>query len=310
VSIITETNIPHKENISYFGNGNDEAHMVYNFALPPLVLHTFYTKDTARLTEWAESLKPLSGTTAYFNFLDSHDGIGLMGVKDILSHSEIKFITQRAREHGGYISYKTDKDGLEVPYEINITWFNALCRENGTVHIHRQIKKFIASRAIALVLQGVPGIYLHSFFGTNNDIDATSCPVSKREVNRKVLDYNTLTKAIDDPDTLTSKIIHKLNALITIRTKQSSFHPNGAQDILKIQPEIFVVLRISPDRDQRILSLINVTDDEIQVTIPMKTVNIFKQEWYDLVSQDMHSFKDNNISIKLKSYDVVWLEPQ
>ena len=310
VSIITETNIPHKENISYFGNGNDEAHMVYNFALPPLVLHTFYTKDTARLTEWAESLKPLSGTTAYFNFLDSHDGIGLMGVKDILSHSEIKFITQRAREHGGYISYKTDKDGLEVPYEINITWFNALCRENGTVHIHRQIKKFIASRAIALVLQGVPGIYLHSFFGTNNDIDATSCPVSKREVNRKVLDYNTLTKAIDDPDTLTSKIIHKLNALITIRTKQSSFHPNGAQDILKIQPEIFAVLRTSPDKNQRILSLINVTDDEIQVTIPMKTVNIFKQEWYDLVSQDMHSFKDNNISIKLKPYDVVWLEPQ
>jgi glycosidase len=310
VSIVSETNIPHKDNISYFGNGNDEAHMVYNFALPPLVLHTFYTKDTARLTEWAESLKPLSGTTAYFNFLDSHDGIGLMAIKDILSHSEIKFITQRAREHGGYISYKTDKDGLEVPYEINITWFNALCREDGTVHIHRQIKKFIASRAIALVLQGVPGIYLHSFFGTNNDIDATSCPVSKREVNRKVLDYNTLTKAIDDPDTLTSKIIHKLNALITIRTKQSSFHPNGAQDILKIQPEIFIVLRISPDRDQRILSLINVTDDEIQVTIPMKTVNIFKQEWYDLVSQDMHSFKDNNISIKLKPYDVVWLEPQ
>ena len=310
VSIITETNIPHEDNISYFGNGSDEAHMVYNFALPPLVLHTFYTKDTTRLNEWAESLKPPSETTAYFNFLDSHDGVGLMAVKDLLSHDEIQFIIRRAREHGGYISYKTDKDGQEVPYEINITWFNALCREDGTPHTDLQVDKFIASRAMALALQGVPGIYLHSFFGTRNDIDAVSCPISKREVNRKALDYNTLTKAIDDPDTLTSKIIRKLNSIISLRTKQSAFHPNGAQKILKVKPEIFAVLRTSPNEDQHILSLINITDDEIQIAIPLKEVQIFKQGWYDLIRQDKHTFEDENISLTLKPYDVVWLEPQ
>ena len=310
VSIITETNIPHEDNISYFGNGSDEAHMVYNFALPPLVLHTFYTKDTTRLNEWAESLKPVSETTSYFNFLDSHDGVGLMAVKDLLSHDEIQFIIRRAREHGGYISYKTDKDGQEVPYEINITWFNALCREDGTPHTDLQVDKFIASRAMALALQGVPGIYLHSFFGTRNDIDVVSCPISKREVNRKALDYNTLTKAIDDPDTLTSKIIRKLNSIISLRTKQSAFHPNGAQKILKVKPEIFAVLRTSPNEDQHILSLINITDDEIQVAIPLKEVQVLKQEWYDLISQDKHTFKDENISLTLKPYDIVWLEPQ
>ncbi len=310
VSIITETNIPHEDNISYFGNGSDEAHMVYNFALPPLVLHTFYTKDTTRLNEWAESLKPPSETTAYFNFLDSHDGVGLMAVKDLLSHDEIQFIIRRAREHGGYISYKTDKDGQEVPYEINITWFNALCREDGTPHTDLQVDIFIASRAMALALQGVPGIYLHSFFGTRNDIDVVSCPISKREVNRKALDYNTLTKAIDDPDTLTSKIIRKLNSIISLRTKQSAFHPNGAQKILKVKPEIFAVLRTSPNEDQHILSLINITDDEIQIAIPLREVQVLKQEWYDLISQDKHTFKDENISLTLKPYDIVWLEPQ
>ncbi len=310
VSIITETNIPHEDNISYFGNGSDEAHMVYNFALPPLVLHTFYTKDTTRLNEWAESLKPPSETTAYFNFLDSHDGVGLMAVKDLLSHDEIQFIIRRAREHGGYISYKTDKDGQEVPYEINITWFNALCREDGTPHTDLQVDIFIASRAMALALQGVPGIYLHSFFGTRNDIDVVSCPISKREVNRKALDYNTLTKAIDDPDTLTSKIIRKLNSIISLRTKQSAFHPNGAQKILKVRPEIFALLRTSPNEDQHILSLINITDDEIQIAIPLKEVQVLKQEWYDLISQDKHTFKDENISLTLKPYDIVWLEPQ
>ncbi len=310
VALISETNIPHNENISYFGNGNDEAHMVYNFALPPLVLHTFYTKDSTTLSDWAVTLKPASETTSFFNFLDSHDGIGLMAIKDILADEETKFIIQRAREHGGYISYKTDKDGKEVPYEINITWFSALNREDDTGGIDHQVKKFIASRAIALTLQGVPGIYLHSFFGTKIDRDAACCPLSKREVNRTEIDYNTLIESLENPHTLTSKIIHKLNALIAIRTKQSAFHPNGSQDILKIKPEIFAVLRTSPDESQNILSLINVTDDEIQVTIPMKTVNILKQKWYDLISQDIYTFKEEEISLTLKPYDVVWLEPQ
>ena len=310
VALISETNIPHKENISYFGNGNDEAHMVYNFALPPLVLHTFYTKDSTVLSDWAESLKPASETTAFFNFLDSHDGIGLMAIKDILTDEETKFIIQRAREHGGYISYKTDKDGKEVPYEINITWFSALNREDGTGHLELQIKKFIASRTIALVLQGVPGIYLHSFFGTKIDAEAEFCHISKREVNRTEIDYNTIVETLEDPNTLTSQIIHKLNALITIRTKQSAFHPNGSQNILKIQPEIFAVLRTSPDKNQHILSLVNVTDDEIQVTIPMNRVNIFKQKWYNLISQDIHSYKNNNIALTLKPYGIAWLEPQ
>jgi sucrose phosphorylase len=310
VALISETNIPHNENISYFGNGNDEAHMVYNFALPPLVLHTFYTKDSTILSDWAVALKPASETTVFFNFLDSHDGIGLMAIKDILTHEETDFIIQRAREHGGYISYKTDKDGNEIPYEINITWFSALNREDGTGHLERQIKKFIASRAIALVLQGVPGIYLHSFFGTKIDRDAAYCPISKREVNRTEIDYSTLIETLEDPHTLTSKIIHKLNALITIRTKQSAFHPNATQYVLKFKPEIFAVLRTSPNGNQHILSLINVTADEIKVTIPMKTVNIFKQEWYDLISQNMYTFKDESISLTLKPFDVSWLEPQ
>jgi sucrose phosphorylase len=129
-------------------------------------------------------------------------------------------------------------------------------------------------------------------------------------VNRKALDYNTLTKAIDDPDTLTSKIIRKLNSIISLRTKQSAFHPNGAQKILKVKPEIFAVLRTSPNEDQHILSLINITDDEIQIAIPLREVQVLKQEWYDLISQDKHTFKDENISLTLKPYDIVWLEPQ
>ncbi len=310
VAIITETNIPHKDNISYFGSGKDEAHMVYNFALPPLVLYSFYSKDTTKLTEWATNLNPSSESTTFFNFLDSHDGIGLMAVRDILTNEEIKFTIKRAREHGGFISYKTDKEGKEVPYEINITWFSALNRSDDTDDSGYQIKKFIASRVIALALQGVPGIYLHSFFGTQNDIDAVIETGINREINRKVINYKSLVEALENTDTLTSKIINRLNSLIIIRTKQSAFHPNGTQTLLKIMPEIFAVLRTSPDEDQHILSLVNVTDKRCNMTIPMKTLCIFRHEWYDLIGQKKHVFKEQSVTLTLEPYDVVWLEPQ
>jgi len=105
-AVLTETNVPHKENVSYFGNGHDEAQMVYNFALPPLVLHTFYREDATALSRWAENLKYISNSTTFLNMLDTHDGIGLMGVKDILPEEDIDFIIQTAREHGAFVSYK------------------------------------------------------------------------------------------------------------------------------------------------------------------------------------------------------------
>ena len=310
VTIITETNVPHKENISYFGNGNDEAHMVYNFALPPLTLYTFYTGDTTRLSDWATNLKPVSELTTYFNFLDSHDGVGVMAVKDILPDEEINFLIEKAREHGAYISYKTDKDGDEVPYELNITWFSALCKEEDTVDVDIQIRKFIASRAIALVLQGVPGIYLHGFFGTKNDLNQMINVDAKRDINRTIVNYTSLVDALDDPDTLIAKISDNMKDIISIRTMQKAFHPNGAQSILKIKPEIFSLLRTSPQKDQQILSLINVTCDQCRISIPMETINIFNKEWYSLIDQKKYTFTEGILSLTLEPYDVVWLEPQ
>lgn len=159
VALITETNVPHHENISYFGDGSDEAQMVYNFALPPLVLHAFYRQDAGELSQWADSLTLVSPQVTFFNFLDSHDGIGLMGVKDILEPGEVEFIIERAKAHGGLISYKSGQGGSREPYEINITWYSALNNQRDLVSEDEafQVKRFVASRVIALVIQGCPG---------------------------------------------------------------------------------------------------------------------------------------------------------
>ncbi len=309
VAIITETNVPHEENISYFGNGTDEAHMVYNFALPPLVLQTFYTEDCSALAKWASTMETGSPTTTYFNFLDSHDGIGLMGVKDILSREAIDRMIQRAQEHGGLISYKTASDGTDEPYEINITWFSALNREESDEDIAFQVKRFVASRILALVLQGVPGIYLHSMIGTQNDIDAIMKGKSKREINRTVMDAAAIYEALEDPLSKISRINREFGRLITVRTKQRAFHPNGNQKVIMLSPDIFTVLRTSPECDQHILTMINVTNRVCHFEIPLGEIGIEEIHWRDLVSDVEWMAENDTLYITLHPYDVLWLTP-
>ncbi len=308
-ALITETNVPHNENISYFGNGHDEAQMVYNFALPPLVLHTFYTEDATAITQWAQKLENISDTTTFFNFLDSHDGIGLMGVKGILNKEEIDFVVEKAKEHGGFISYKTGENGTEEPYEINITWFSALNGEDGEEDdIAFQVKRFVASRIIGLVLQGVPGIYLHSLIGSSNDIKAVLATKSKRAINRTVIDGKAINKALKDPFSKISRINREFGRLISIRTKERAFHPNGVQHVLQICPEIFSVLRLSPEEDEQILCLINVTNNVCSIEVPLSELNTDQIMWIDLVSDMEWMADEQKLFLKLNPYGLSWLK--
>lgn len=309
VALITETNVPHEENISYFGNGHDEAQMVYNFALPPLVLFSFYSEDTSALSRWAMRLEKVSDTATYFNFLDSHDGIGLMAVKNILSKEEIGLIIGRAQENGGYISYKTGEDGIEEPYEINITWFSALNSEEGDEDIPFQIKRFVASRVIALVLQGVPGIYLHGLIGTRNDIESVLATGSKRDINRTTIDSTAFNKTLESPLSKLSRINRELNRLITIRTQQSAFHPNGGQKIFMISPHVFTALRTSSKGDQNILTLTNVSNNVCKFEVALHDVGIDETRWYDLVSGMEWMAENSKLYITMQPYDTIWLEP-
>jgi len=308
VALITETNVPHEENISYFGNGRDEAQMIYNFALPPLVLHTFYAQDTTAISKWADGLDKISDTATFFNFLDSHDGIGLMGVKNILSPAQIAFVTEKAQKHGGLISYKAGQGGNQEPYEINITWFSALNKEDED-DIAFQVKRFVASRIIGLVLRGVPGIYLHSLIGTRNDIDSVLHTHSNRDINRTVIDHEAITKALRDPLSKLSRINRELGRLITIRTGQPAFHPNGEQRILMLSNQLFSVVRVSPDGRQHLLTLINVTTNVCRVEISLSQLNRKETHWYDLVSDMEWMVEDGQLSLSLQPYDIMWLEP-
>ena len=320
VALITETNISHQQNIAYFGDGHDEAQMVYNFALPPLVLHTFYRQDSTALSLWAKQLQFPSATTTYLNILDTHDGIGLMGVKNILSSEDIHILISQAREHGAFVSYRTDENGQDEPYEINTTWFSALNLDSSNEDLTLQIKRFVATRSIALVLRGVPGIYLHGLIGSTNDVDSVLRTKSKRDINRQIIRETDLYDQLKLPNSKLSQLTRYLGRILQIRVRQLAFHPNGSQQILLLSPECFVVLRIAPNCEEHILTLTNVTNNICQIEVTLSQLQLENSNsiscatpddtyWYDLVGQRGWRVQAQKLSLVLQPYDIVWLIP-
>lgn len=308
VALITETNVPHEENVRYFGNGRDEAQMVYNFALPPLVLHTFQTGDASQLTKWAAGLEKISDTATYFNFLDSHDGIGLMAVNNMMCPEEIEMMALRVVEHGGFISYKDNGDGTESPYELNITWYSALNREDSDESTEFQVRRYLASRAIALVLMGVPGVYLHGLLGSKNDADAVLEERQTRSINRKTISYEDLVKNLVFKMSSTSLIFHQLVNMIRKRIREKAFHPNAPQKVFDISRSVFTVMRTSVDSEDTILSITNITDRRQSLSFAVQKAGLEVEAWRDLLSERRFETVGGKLAFDLEPYEVLWLK--
>ena len=265
VLLITETNVPHIDNVSYFGDGTNEAQLVYNFALPPLVLHSFATGNAEKLTRWAQSLALPSDRVTYFNFLASHDGIGLNPARGILNDAEIDGLVRRTLEHGGFISYKDMPDGTRLPYELNINYLDALSSPAASEPVEVTARKFLAAHAILLSLRGVPGIYFHSMFGSRGDRAGVDSSGLLRRVNRQKLEQQELEAELADPGSLRGQVFGGCQRELQMRGRHAAFHPCGEQEVLAIDPRVFAVRRVSHDGTDRVLCLHNVSDETVPV---------------------------------------------
>ncbi|MBL7161642.1 MAG: sugar phosphorylase [Anaerolineales bacterium] len=275
VAIITETNVPHKDNIAYFGDGTNQAQMVYNFALPMLTLHAFHKGDVSTLSAWAETLELPSDQATFFNFLASHDGIGMMPVKNFLSIEDLNEEVERTHKFGGFVSYKSNEDGSQSPYELNINYLDALT-DPGTPQedIEMVAKRFLASQAIMLSLRGVPGIYFHSLFGSRNWREGVEETDRHRTINRQKLQLDELEAALRDPNTLTARVFKGYAHLLKTRQDYPAFHPMGGQQILRIHKNILAILRTALDESETVLCLTNVTDQPQTLSIAPEKWNI------------------------------------
>ncbi|MDA8962209.1 sugar phosphorylase [Congregibacter sp.] len=298
--IITETNIPNQENLSYFGNGN-EAHCVYNFSLPPLLVNTLVTGDCFYLKQWMMSMPPPQHGTAYFNFIASHDGIGLRPAEGLLSDEELQTLISTMRRFGGHVSYRALEDGQNKPYEINIALIDAL---QGTIAGADDygVRRFICAHAIMLGLEGIPGIYIHSLVGTRNDMELLEITGQNRSINRHQWQLEELEAQLGDAGSDHAQVFSGIMNLLSIRQKQSAFHPNATQFTLHLGSSLFGFWRQSSDRRQSIFCISNVSNESeyLQLT----DINLIEaQDWSDLISGE----DCNKQQMLLLPYQTVWI---
>lgn len=310
VKLITETNVPHKDNISYFSNGFNEAQMVYNFSLPPLMLHSFISQSATEIANWAETLDVPSEQTAFFNFLASHDGIGITPVKGILKDAQINTMIERVKSLNGRISYKKDSDGDDSPYEMNINFMDALdYPENADEDEDKIASRFITSQAIMLSLRGVPGVYFHSLVGSRGWQTGVTRQGYARAINREKLDFSILTRTLKNDNSLRAKVYHRYRNLLKQRRQHDAFHPQGSQHILKIDERIFGLVRTAPDNRQHVLCLHNISEYEKKLLINLHILKIGKVTGIrSLLGNIAATFSSQVCTLILEPYQTAWLE--
>lgn len=256
--IITETNVPHKDNVSYFGNGENEAQMVYQFSLPPLVLHAVHSQDVSTLRQWAASLALPSTKTTWFNFLASHDGIGLNPLRGILPESEILSLVEKLQTEGALVNWKNNPDGTRSPYEINVSYLDALSTRES--HDSERIARFILAHAVLLSFPGVPAVYIQSILGSRNDYDGVERLGYNRAINREKYAAGQIDCALEDKNSLRYQVYSALSQLIVLRRAEKAFHPDSEAYFSTSGKHVLKIVRVA-DCGEKITALFNFSDN-------------------------------------------------
>ena len=303
VILICECNVPNRENLTYFGNAN-EAHIIYNFSLPPLLLYTLLSGHCRHLKTWMMSMPPAQSGTSYLNFIASHDGIGLRPLDGLLEESERDQLVDTIKNFGGKVTYRKAREGFDKPYELNVALFDAL---KGTIESGEDewaYQRFICAHAIMLGLEGIPGIYIQSLFGSRNDHRRFEHTGRNRSINRHIWQEADLEAELADTNSLHGKVFAQMTRLLKIRKAQPAFHPNATQFTLHLGEKIFAFWRQSIDRSQSIFSLSNINSDS--QTLNLADINLIStDEWLDLIGET--SISDLGGQLILRPYQTLWI---
>ena len=306
VIIITETNVPHHENVSYFGSGDDEAQMVYNFALPPLLVHSIQTGNTKTLISWAKTLTLPSDKVCFFNFTASHDGIGMRPINGILTDDEVNSMVEKVKDHGGLVSYRAESDGSQTPYELNCSYVDALTHPNEDDDI--RFKRMLLAQATVLVMPGVPGIYFHSLVGSRNYHDGVKHSGVNRTINREKYNIDWLENELTTQGSLPKKMLDSYKRLISIRINEKAFNPFGKFEFLDLDSRLFAVEQKSIDEKETIIAIHNFSSEKVTCKLPTST----KTTLCDILTSNCFISNPEELEkqdeLILEPYQIMWLK--
>lgn len=298
VVLLTETNVPHLENISYFGQ-KDEAHMVYQFSLAPLLLYSYLFHDGSYLQNWASELQQPPEGCAYLNFIASHDGIGLRPLEGLVPDEDIEKLISRVHRQGGFVSMRTTSGGDQKAYEMNISLFAAF---GGSVDI---VPAYIGAHQLLLAFQGVPALYLRALLASQNDLDAVERTGRTRSINRGKLHACDVLSDITDANSLPHEVFTALTRTLEIRRRQPAFSPAANQEVMPCGPQLLVISRSATQQKVLVIASFSATMQSISLSSYIDPGLLNTPEVKDLLTQTTFAA---DLELQLHPYQVVWLE--
>jgi len=301
--LITETNVPQKENLSYL-IPEDEAHMAYNFPLPPLLLEAIITSRADILNSWIFDWPTLSEGTTLFNFTASHDGVGLRALEGLMNEQRIKDLLINCEKRGGLVSHRRLSNGDDKPYELNISWWSAM--EDSSRDSNRfQFERFILTQLLVMALKGVPAFYLPALLASENDIKSFSMTGQRRDLNREKFKLDNLLAILNNPESNANKNLKYLRNAMDVRSELKQFHPCSDMNCLsKGRGDIVVIKR--GNGLESVFAIHNMTENKINYQLndndlPEKNENDFNMR--DFLTSSNYNWKN----IILDPFQVVWL---
>lgn len=289
--LITETNVPHQDNISYFGDGTNEAQMVYQFPLPPLVLHAIRTGNTSYLQKWANEIYLPTEEVSFFNFLASHDGIGLNPIRGIIDETEILDLVASIEKEGALVNYKQNPDCSFSPYEINTTYIDALSNQSDEDEL--RLKRFMVAHSILLTIIGIPAVYVQSILGGRNYYEGVEKTGANRTINRQKYKASEICDSLLKSGSFRNQVYRELQELIQLRRSEEAFHPNCAMRVLETNHATFGIVR-----DEKVYVLHNMSDQAQTISLDAGTyINLLTKKECDIQQE-----------VILEPYQFVWLE--
>ncbi len=296
--IVSETNLPEKENLSYFGK-NDEANWIYNFSLPPLLIHAFLFENSSYLNQWSKKLPKAKNGNSYLNFISSHDGIGIRPTEGIFDKKILNNFLKRLKKNGSKFSYRKVKDKSKKVYEANITVFDALKKSDYDSNGKFFLERYVSAHSIMISFEGIPALYFNSLFGKSNDEAKYVITGNNRDVNRYKWNYKNISKKLDNKNSKQSIFYHKISNLLSVKRKQKAFHPNAARHNMNLGSKIFSFKRVSINKEQTIICISNLSSKIQRVNL-----NKIYYNWKNLIGPKIEI---KNKLLIVKPFETIWL---
>lgn len=187
----------------------DKGFWIYDFALPVLTLHALYNHTGEYLKNWMEMCPMKQFTT-----LDTHDGIGIVDVKDLLPDDEIEKVKEQMYQEGANVKkiYSSEAyNNLDI-YQVNTTYYSALGNNDDA---------YLLARAIQFFAPGIPQVYYVGMLAGSNDVELMERTKNGRDINRHYYTTEEVEQEQNRP------VVQKLKKLMQLRNTHPAFHLDG-----------------------------------------------------------------------------------